>query len=401
MRYVINSSTLAATITLLALAALASPQARADGHEPPTVVKSLNHASPTHPHGPDQFVGLYQYPVNSGILECSRNVDECVIANMPLLWQSDPRIDPDVQSNSTDGCYDTSIVTVILAALANRNQQLQPGGRTKIFMNIPAGEDSHSQPVPKEIKQLSQQYRWQIHSHTDVGVQPFFMTEVVADFGAISQPCNPFVYGNCEKDTNGAAQAFSTWVTEDIPNIHVINLMKEGYVPLAGYQFWAPTVTTNADGTKSVKFTPKGQHKVAFSGFQQGKYPLLINDVGDGTQHRVRLTTDLSAYLGTQFQSVTYPMPTHTFIEYEDRPPSEPLYFIESLGGIRIAPANTKPLPSSREETAIIKDLFGKGCRPFLGRNDMDFLCTKPAGRAACETYEKNGQATQCRKAWK
>src|SRR5205807_57367 len=100
-----------------------------------------------------------------------------------------------------------------------------------------------------------------------------------------------------------------------------------------------------------------GEHKVVFSGFQPGKYPLLVNEVGRGKQVRARLTTDLSERMvglgshGAEVRStdtlihtirpmnprVVYPTPTHIFIEYEgERKVNEQVNFIEHIDGLRI-----------------------------------------------------------------
>ncbi len=397
------SIVLAIILATVCLALATAPALRAQFTANRAVVKDVRY-SPT-PH--DYAIALAHqaryFAVKSGILECSSNAEDCAIANMPLLAQGDPLIDADVQSNSNYGCYDTSIVTVILASLANRNPNLQPQGRTKSFMDIPAGVDSHGKPVPKEIKQLSQQYRWQIQSHYNLAKppQPYFMTEVVGDLGAIKQSCNPLIYRNCAEDSNSVARAFSTAVTgTDLKNLRVINLMKAGYAPLIAYQRWTPSLTKQTDGTRSATFVYNGHHKVAFSGFQRGAYPLLINDVGSGQQFRVRLSSDLSRRLGAQLKSVAYPLPAQTFLEYEGRSaPEDDVLFVEGFDGIRINPANSTPFPITQPENAIATDLFSKGCKAFLGRTDGEFLCMTDIGQAACLAYQKKDQAASCLRA--
>jgi hypothetical protein len=46
------------------------------------------------------------------------------------------------------------------------------------------------------------------------------------------------------------------------------------------------------NGNRTLSFTRVSQHKVAVSGFRPGAYPVVINDVGDGRRHLVRVTTD-------------------------------------------------------------------------------------------------------------
>ena len=295
-----------------------------------------------------------------GILACNLAATTCRVRNMPLLRQGDPRVGPEVFKMQKDGCYDTSIVTVTVAALANRSKALQPSGRTKFFEDIPANAN-----MPKNIAQLFQQYRWaQLYQEETAMkakgdfpgkmVQPLYFDEVLADFGKIQQSCDPYTYGDCKVPvSNNAGNAFRTLVTtEAITNEYVINLMKSGYVTMIAYGRYAPSLEEGPQ-----KFILQNRHKVVFSGFQPGKYPLLINDVGTGQQVRVRLTTDLSERMvglgshGPEIRStdtlihtirpmgplVVYPTATHIFLEYEgQRKTNEQVYFIEHVDALRI-----------------------------------------------------------------
>ena len=296
-----------------------------------------------------------------GILACNRAGTTCRVRNMPLISQTDPRVSPQVLYMGNDGCYDTSIVTVTIAALANRSKALQPSGRTKMFDEL-----TGNQMMPKEIAQLSQQYRWAAVHHQETlmqehgnfkgkVVQPLYFDEVLADFGKIQQSCDPYTYGNCTAPvSNNAGNAFRTFVsTENITNEYVINRMKSGYVTMIAYGRYTPSLEEGPQ-----KFVFYNRHKVVFSGFQPGKYPLLINEVGSGKQVRARLTTDLSERMvglgshGPEVRStdtlihtirpmnprfVVYPTPTQIFIEYEgERKVNEQVYFIEHIDGLRI-----------------------------------------------------------------
>jgi hypothetical protein len=298
-----------------------------------------------------------------GILDCDAMGRICVVRNMPHLVQSDPRVVSDVREMGGAGCYDTSIVTVALTALANRAKGLQPAGRTRFF------EDIDGTPaMPKEVAQLSQQYRWvkQYQSERALAakgqysgriVQPLYFDEVLADFGKIGQSCDPYTFGACgEPVSNGAGNAFRTFVRGDeITNEYVIGRMKAGYVMMIAYARYQPV-----DQQGPQTFVRKSQHKVVFAGFQPGKYPLLVNNVGDGRMMRARLTTDLSDRLvgPVAIEDLTedalrrkgeiakvrhmnprpvYPLPTHVFLEFEgERAVNEQVYFIEHVDGLRI-----------------------------------------------------------------
>ncbi len=265
-----------------------------------------------------------------GILACNLAATTCRVRNMPLLRH-------------------------------NRSKALQPSGRTKFFEDIPANAN-----MPKNIAQLFQQYRWaQLYQEETAMkakgdfpgkmVQPLYFDEVLADFGKIQQSCDPYTYGDCKVPvSNNAGNAFRTLVTtEAITNEYVINLMKSGYVTMIAYGRYTPSLEEGPQ-----KFILQNRHKVVFSGFQPGKYPLLINDVGTGQQVRVRLTTDLSERMvdlgshGAEVRStdtlihtirpmnprfVVYPTPTPIFIEYEgERKVNEQVYFIEHIDALRI-----------------------------------------------------------------
>lgn len=288
-------------------------------------------------------------PEIHGILSCVASWNVCRVRNMPLLDQSDPRLHlaPDHAYLAQYGCYDTSIVTVVLTALANRDPKLAVINRTKSFMNIPA-----SGAVPKEVEQLKQQYTWAYDFQHAVSVggkipNPMYIHEALADAGGgkVTQPCNPYSYRNCADASNTAGRAFSQPVQDDsVTNASIIGLMKKGYAVLVAFdRYQIVAIPDGRGGIASRKFIFKGAHKVVFSGFQPGKYPLLINDVGNGQRYRVRLSTDLSS-LGISVW-VPYPRATHTFIEYEGKEDPN-VNFLEEIDTIKIETGNASPFPS-------------------------------------------------------
>jgi len=293
-----------------------------------------------------------------GILSCDLAGVNCVVMNMPLLNQGDSRIDNDVADMKNWGCYDTSIVTVIATALANRNKSLAFGGRTKIFDQITG--DSNA---PKEVKQISYQYRLaKRHQAGEIEngkvIQPLYFHEAVADFnqGKILQQCDPYMYGNCDKLSNPAqatnlfADAFRTWINPStgVTNEDIIKLMEQGYVVMIAYvRYEWKYVWNAAKKAHDVSFTRDSFHKVVFSGFRKGeKYPLVINDVGNGTQYNVRISNDIKTHkypskMGLSPNS-TYSLPTEDtgastgiFIEYEDLPDLK-AFFLDHYDALRI-----------------------------------------------------------------
>jgi len=97
------------------------------------------------------------------------------------------------------GCYDTSIVTVIATALANRSPAAPPlTGRTRQFDAVEPGKDKAGNAIPKIVKQLELEYHFarthqqqRVVQKTNV-VQPLYFHEVVADLAGkrIRQNCD-------------------------------------------------------------------------------------------------------------------------------------------------------------------------------------------------------------------
>jgi hypothetical protein len=277
-----------------------------------------------------------------GILVHHPKNDSWTISGMPLLCQTDPTVNAPLdkmlktipadqmpQKRGADGkpiiqngkavrysveefrealkqygCYNTSIVTVIITALANRASDLKKAltNRTKLFDEIKA-----TPGVKKEINQLAWAYMQQ--TLCEIGstvngkvVQPHYFHEVVADLagGSINEKCDPYVYGNCSVASvqGNDAKAFRTFnpspaqLTNDI----IIKLMKGGTIPMIAYNRHTPTPITSPGSSANKGYTFKNNssfHKVVFNGFQPGKYPLRIFDVGNGQAYNVRISSNL------------------------------------------------------------------------------------------------------------
>ncbi|MDQ4121497.1 MAG: hypothetical protein M3209_08635 [Acidobacteriota bacterium] len=286
-----------------------------------------------------------------GILDCDSLFINCRVMNMPLLHQEDPRVEKDLQYISPTGCYLASMATVIATALANRNPLFASAGRTKDFDSL-AGDAAQ----PKEIKQLNYVYR--VFKRYEKGetengkrVQVFHFPEVVADFnkGKILQPCDPYVYGDCDKigstaqATNASGDAGRMWMGNGLKltNENVISLMESGYVVMLAYARYQPVLElpnvsdkkktpTAHNPNEPVNLFFNSYHKVVVSGFRKGAaYPLIINDVGTGQRYNVRLSTDWSnrkfkaSFHVAPFQNAKFAFlpnedpKTIAFIEYE------------------------------------------------------------------------------------
>ena len=360
---------------------------------------------PTPPnYGIKATMPLLQLGTKSGIL-ISTNDGTSIVNGMPLLWQADPALDgpltvyldgvPDsklpqkISANGTPlvdsagrpvratrtellsgmkgfGCYDTSIVSVIIAAVANRASDLaQLRNRTKEFDEIKPVQIGNNPPLSRALSQLAWQYERAFEGQAGFSVdgktvQPLYFHEVAADVGGgITQSCDPYVYGNCDTvggdvvGENGRTEAFRKSVFGTgypLSNDQIVTWMKNGFVQLVAYNRYEVVKSFDSTtGRLSIDFKNIGSlHKVPFSGFQLGPYPLRINDVGNGQQYRVRLSTCLSdmqfeppsGVSASNIKSVKFnpDFVGKAFVIYEDddRRPATSIFFVEHIDGLRI-----------------------------------------------------------------
>ena len=212
--------------------------------------------------------------------------------------------------------------------------------------------------TPKTVMQLAWNYEQQFMGDIQFqvngkSVQTFYFHEVVADLGGgkVEEGCDPYIYGNCATATlaNGNASSFRKFnpSAQEITNEHIIGLMQSGTVPMIAYGRYDPVLSLNAWHTGLiVTFKKSSQHKVVFSGFQPGEYPLLINDVGNGQRYRVRLSSNLNElkFYSAENPSTKLPLmfdPAFTgrpFLIYEgeDKKTNPQVFFIEHYDGLKI-----------------------------------------------------------------
>ncbi|MCS7030667.1 MAG: hypothetical protein NZL92_03930 [Gloeomargarita sp. SKYG116] len=278
-----------------------------------------------------------------GILDCDI-LGACMVRNMPLLTQTDPRLDADVKDMGPVGCYDTSILTVILTALANRGPKLATlYGRVKELDQV---QGDPAKNIPKEVKQLSWFYRIvkeaQKQAQEKPGKQtvfPLYFPEVVASFNQgkilemVTNKCDPYKYGtadSCQSATNLFGSSFRRFTPGEgvlaWTNEAITNLMRQNYVLLIAYGRYRPKLV-KVGNQSELQWTKESQHKVVFSGFQKDDYPLLINDVGDGQRYRVRLRAWTAASKPANANPVV--------LEYEGAP-AEPILFVEHVDALRL-----------------------------------------------------------------
>ncbi len=251
---------------------------------------------------PEETETLSQ-PLTVGQMDCLSGT--CGMRNMPLFSQTDPTVDVDVIAGSGVGCYDASITTLLTTALANRTGQSALVQRTSTWNQIQPGNNGGNPPMntSKVIEQYSQQMRWAKE------MRPMYFHEMLSDFASSGQVlrspagCNPRIYPQCDlytvarPDFVGASFRDFTSGNSHVTNDNIKTLMNHGFAVMIAYRRYAPKkVWDPALGGNKMTFTSLGQHKVVFSGYQNGfTYPLRLNDVGNGQRYDVTLSADVSA----------------------------------------------------------------------------------------------------------
>jgi hypothetical protein len=287
----------------------------------------------------------------TNILLCKPAVDDCIVKDMPLLRQQDSRLNAplvtflsgyavgapavlpltdkdgmtvldkngNLYTPSTfatamlgNGCNQTSEATVIMTSLAYRASSVHLSGQTTTFNAIgstrePVGEETS---LPKDLRKLLWKYKnsfrlaWGAKLKlADKNVPYFSFPGVVADVsGGIQENCDPYGYGDCNNqaisgaNNDGHALGVLAPSAAELTNDTVKAMMMDDQIVMLAYSRWVPTTSYNTiTRTLTVTLTFASLHKVVVNGFQPGKFPLLINDVGDGYQHKVRLSSDLGS----------------------------------------------------------------------------------------------------------
>jgi hypothetical protein len=348
----------------------------------------------------------------SGVLDCDSAGTTCLVRNLPLLNQSDPaisaaldsfiapiislnpipKLDKDgkqLKDANGDGvvltvaevrdgvtgvaCYDTSIVSVIHAALANRGADAPKlVNRTAYFDALKRWEEfgltraQRQQVWQNYLAFLGQNKLVDAFATPKAVPQPMFFHEAAADIGGgeIAENCNPYLYRDCAVATakNEWAATFVDYpeAGKALTNEMIIERMKSGFVTMIAYQRFNPE---SAGVSGGVNFRLVGFHKVVFAGFQPGPYPLLVYDVGNGTPYKVRLSANIG---DMTFNIPATPKPTvrgvlkslkreegvisysevgqKTYLAYEGEEAiaNPQIKVVESVEGLRIAPPAKK-----------------------------------------------------------
>ncbi len=315
------------------------------------VPTQLNFATP---HAP-----LTLRPTVVGNLVCTSNAaNDCMVANMPLLSQVDPRLKAPLvayalryvvttgpnrgkviwsepqfgigptpysavefaQSIMNYGCYITSLTSLEVAAAAN--QPHSPTGRALTFSQIGANTLVTGDAA---VNRLEWQYRrWADKlqpnlAHPNQPSSPDFLE--IQEF-AHDYPAGAMTF----QDISNAASVSSN---------AMIAGMRAGTMYLIAFQRDRVAIAPSADGRVHLSLAENSHHKVAVSGFQPGAYPLLINDVGNGQRYRIRVTTDpRSISFSTSVNGQTEAIPAN---QIEVDPPGARLYLVyEGAEGVNI-----------------------------------------------------------------
>lgn len=296
----------------------------------------------------------------------------CTVRNMPMLLQTSNQLDTDVTAHGPGGCYDASITSVAVAALANRSTGRALVDRSRTFNNITAGNNGATPPVTttKAYEQLSQVYRWA--DAPDNVFQPFHFPEIVADIiqgttgtaRRFPAGCNPNTYGSCSwytgtyaPDTVAAGFRDFTANTSHVTNAYFKGLMNQGFAPMLAYIRYVPVRRANGSrwDMTFTRVTPAGAdlHKVAVSGYQPGAFPTRVNDVGHGRAMDVNITNDVNAipsWDGVAPQNVVnwyFPngLSRQSFVYYNPAQlANQPIMFLELVDALSLGLPSSGPI---------------------------------------------------------
>jgi hypothetical protein len=268
--------------------------------------------------------------VHSPILTCDKQVLNCSVNGMVFLSQSDKHIDADVEAGKEGGCWDTSILMTVLAALHNSKQK--SSGRTKALLDLTATATPDN-PNATAIKELSQIYRWSLAFQKGRAVQAYGFPETLADLAPVKNAvCDPLKFGSCKRFTNAAGETWSaTYPSPQISIAAIKKLMSKGYVVLLKYQYYVATPAT-VGGVPALTFAAASPHKVVFSGFSSDPaYPFFIANAGNGLKQRASLRYDIHRFTNSVSTPVIFPQGQQLYLDIEGNPNAGFIQAIEVL----------------------------------------------------------------------
>jgi hypothetical protein len=252
-----------------------------------------------------EAVGTVTGALNKGTqLTCDATGTNCDSKNMPILLQTAADLDPDVAADGATGCYATSVVMVASSVLANRSNTASLAGTpTAQFLAQPLGVDATGKPNGAGAKRTSWMYR-----------NPWGFAGMTRDFGAYTysslSSCAPtpptYAWNDCGTEWNGLALGERWWMDQNqYPTAAgVERLLDDGYGGLIAF-FWAePVVDFSNIFHETVTYKTDHPHKIAFSGYQPGAFPLKVNDPGSGTRTSIKLGTKVAQQTAVPVRSI-------------------------------------------------------------------------------------------------
>jgi hypothetical protein len=244
-----------------------------------------------------------------GDLLCeSEKRESCVVAKMPLLAQTDHRlvapltahvkkyanaqgevkvlsggqikpvtVDHAVHGTLNNGCWMTSQTTLIQTAIANK-PGLPLTGRAVAFAGV--GADP-----ALDLLKPQHQLLWQYIHETDwVEGQAKHTQPPPLNYVSLREFAGDLAAAGVKMGSLGRTRLESPAI--------VAALQKGELLAFAYGRYQVNIGAPGKDGRRPLTFTRASQHKVAVSGFRPGTYPVVINDVGDGKRHHVRVTAN-------------------------------------------------------------------------------------------------------------
>jgi hypothetical protein len=303
-------------------------------------------------------------PFVIGNLVCTSNAaSDCIVANMPLLSQVDPRLKAPLTAYASQyivasgvnsgmiiwsepqfgigptpfapadfaqnimnvGCYITSLTTLEAAAAANA--QAIPSGRALTFFQIGANSLMTGDAAINRLQWQYQRWADKLQPNPTNPSQPSSPDFLQLQEFVSGYPANVLSFHDHGANVSGS---------------DMIAGMRNGTMYLIAFRRYSVSFAP-IRGVSQVHLalTYSSHHKIAVSGFQPGAYPLLINDVGNGHRYRVRLTNDIRSipFRRTVNGAVTTIPPNQVFINQPaDFPVAPQLYLVyEGADGVNVS----------------------------------------------------------------
>lgn len=233
----------------------------------------------------------------------------CDIEKMPNMvqWHPDladvdlpevpgnPQADDDLEKKVVAGepwaCYDDSIATIAMTALAYREGLPAPTGRTKVFDALQSQTGKSGKLIDASVVKLHWQYQ------TAAAANNYYFHELLNDFDQIAPPFQNYPsipYEACYSNKYGAC--FRDAATPHVTNEYVRNLLDRNFLVMLAWRAYNPKAVYDpaVQGLRVTFEQTDWHHKVVVRGYQLEKLPLTINYINGEGAGKVSLRSSLA-----------------------------------------------------------------------------------------------------------